>query len=104
MINKLYINGGKPPKYRTYNKRIRRMVFNDDIIYEYIPCTGLNIIEESISIPLEGSVGDTYNIDYTISPNDCTWYIFVNYIIIKNHSPNSLIISTILWMFSSIDV
>jgi len=72
MINKLYINGGKPPKYRTYNKRIRRMVFNDDIIYEYIPCTGLNIIEESISIPLEGSAGDTYNIDYNISPNDCT--------------------------------
>ena len=72
MINKLYINGGKPPKYHTYNKRIRRMVFNGDIIYEYIPCTGLNIIEETISIPLEGSVGDTYNIDYNISPNDCT--------------------------------
>jgi hypothetical protein len=82
MINKLYINGGKPPKYRTYNKRIRRMVFNDDIIYEYIPCTGLNIIEETISIPLEGSVGDTYNIDYNISPNDCTepvnWSIETN--------------------------
>lgn len=82
MINKLYINGGKPPKYRTYNKRIRRMVFNNDIIYEYIPCTGLNIIEEAISIPLEGSVGDTYNINYNISPNDCTepvnWSIETN--------------------------
>ena len=82
MINKLYINGGKPPKYHTYDKRIRRMVFNDDIIYEYIPCTGLNIIEESISIPLEGSVGDTYNIDYNILPNDCTepvnWSIETN--------------------------
>lgn len=89
MINKMYFNGSKPPTYYMNNKRVRRMIFNNQTVYEYIPCTGLNIVESIISMPLEGNVGDTYKINYTISPSDCTesvnWSIGNNsYFSIKN--------------------
>lgn len=72
MINKLYFNGSKPPTYYMNNKRVRRMVFNNQIVYEYIPCTGLNIIPDSTQMDLTGSIGETYVIDYTVTPSDCT--------------------------------
>lgn len=89
MINKINFNNSKPSTFYINNKRVRQMVLNDDTIYYYIPCTGINIHAESIVIPDVGKKGDTYTVAYTISPSDCTekvtWSIDDNqYVSINN--------------------
>ena len=67
MINKIFFNEIKPPFFYINNKRLKRMVFNDEIVYEYIPCTGVSL-PSSLNIDEE----ETYKLDAEVSPQDCT--------------------------------
>ena len=67
MINKIFFNEIKPPFFYINNKRLKRMIFNDEIVYEYIPCTGVSL-PSSLNIDEE----ETYKLDAEISPQDCT--------------------------------
>lgn len=98
-INNTYYNNKKPPKYYIFTDvksesvvdkaivgvsrvashsehQVRSMYFNNELIYNYVPCEGLKFNPREVSVQIDAG----YNVAgfLTVEPEDCTdeveWY------------------------------